>query len=660
MSQPSATTGPSPRAAPAPVSRRSGGRSGGVLGNLPAPKQQKTAQIQSKAASKASVEDFDDAIREHKLRLDQDSKRQSKVPLTPYEMDLLGDFKSIGVIPQDYGKNRSKSSAASCGLKVQKVLSDSLLNPSFKIPNTMSQARATPEKGMWETALKTELDSFVKNGVWELPDIPLKMIPKEVIIDSRLVFDIPKNADGSIKKFKIRLCGREDRWKDQWGTQRYAGVVKSESVRMILAIAAEMDLELECVDIKTAFLYGDLKSEVIYMRRPPGLTDEDMPAIVMLKKCIYGLPQASNRFREHSDKTLREGGFVPLISDPCVYIKKDPGGFVIAMVHVDDIGFAGTSTALIEKAKQALRETYDISVTQNMHQYLGLQIIRDRPNRTISIHQEGFVSAMCERFWNYMTQDEGFSPPTPMLSEDHMYGYPAEVNPYLNAPAVDCVRDYQAMVGCLRYLADHTRPDILWAVSYCSRRASAPTRMDVKKAAYVINHVKATSHLGLKFHSGEGVVLYATVDASYASHADRKSHTGFTMHIGKSSGSVITLCKKQSIITDSSTYAELVGTHTAAKEIVWARNFLSELGFPQEKPTVLFEDNLSTIAVIHQSGNTNRTKHIDLRYNHIREMVAKGYINVVHLSTTEMTADILTKPLSKTPFCYLRRKILGM
>jgi hypothetical protein len=132
------------------------------------------------------------------------------------------------------------------------------------------------------------------------------------------------------------------------------------------------------------------------------------------------------------------------------------------------------------------------------------------------------------------------------------------------------------------------------------------------------------------------------------------------LHIGKSSGSVITLCKKQPIITDSSTYAELVGTHTAAKEILWARNFLSELGFPQTKPTVLFEDNLSTIAVIKQSGNMNRTKHIDLRFNHIREIVAQGSIQVVHLSTKEMTADILTKPLTKAPFCYLRRKILGM
>jgi hypothetical protein len=524
----------------------------------------------------------------------------------------------------------------------------------------MPQARASPEKDMWETALKTELNSFVSNTVWELPDIPVDQIPKDLIINSRLVFDVPRNADGSIKKFKIRLCGRGDRWKDQWGTSRYAGVVRSESVRMVLAIAAEMDLELECVDIKTAFLYGDLKSEVIYMRRPPGLTDEDMPAIVMLRKCIYGLPQASNRFREHSDKTLRKDGFVPLISDPCVYIKKDPGGFVIAMVHVDDIAFAGTSTALIEKAKQALRETYNISVTENMHQYLGMQIIRDRANRTISIHQEGFISAMCERFWNYMTQDDDFAPSTPMLSEDYMYGYPSEVTPYLNAPAVDCVHDYQAMVGSLRYLADHTRPDILWAVSYCSRRASAPTRMDVQKAAYVINYVRSTGQLGLKFHSGEGVVLYGTVDASYACHKDRKSHTGFTLHIGKSSGSVITLCKKQPIITDSSTYAELVGTHTAAKEILWARNFLSELGFPQTKPTVLFEDNLSTIAVIKQSGNMNRTKHIDLRFNHIREIVAQGSIQVVHLSTKEMTADILTKPLTKAPFCYLRRKILGM
>jgi hypothetical protein len=279
--------------------------------------------------------DFDEAIREHKLRLERQDvaapvlQESSRHSLSSHELDLLGDFKAIGVVPPNFVRSRSK--VAAVGQKVQKGLTESA-HSSIKIPNSMPQARASPEKDMWETALKTELNSFVSNTVWELPDIPVDQIPKDLIINSRLVFDVPRNADGSIKKFKIRLCGRGDRWKDQWGTSRYAGVVRSESVRMVLAIAAEMDLELECVDIKTAFLYGDLKSEVIYMRRPPGLTDEDMPAIVMLRKCIYGLPQASNRFREHSDKTLRKDGFVPLISDPCVYIKKDPGGFVIAMV----------------------------------------------------------------------------------------------------------------------------------------------------------------------------------------------------------------------------------------------------------------------------------------------------------------------------------------
>ena len=167
-------------------------------------------------------------VNEHKLRLERQDAAPlgSRHSLSSHELDLLGDFKATGVVPPHFGGSR-KPKVAAVGLKLQKDLPESA-HSSIKIPSSMPQARASPEKDMWETALKTKLGSFVSNTVWELPDIPVDTIPKDLIINSRLVFDVPRNADGSIKKFKIRLCGRGDRWKDQWETPRYSAQSQCE------------------------------------------------------------------------------------------------------------------------------------------------------------------------------------------------------------------------------------------------------------------------------------------------------------------------------------------------------------------------------------------------------------------------------------------------
>jgi len=175
-----------------------------------------------------------------------------------------------------------------------------------------------------------------------------------------------------------------------------------------------------------------------------------------------------------------------------------------------------------------------------------------------------------------------------------------------------------------------------------------------------MRYVIGTREIGLRLYSHEGVKLFATVDASYACHPDFKSHSGCTLHIGKDSASLITISKKQKITADSSTSAEFIATHLIAKEIMWARNLLKSVGYPQEEPTTLFEDNMSTIAMIKNKSNGKKTKHIEVRYNLIREQVEKMVIKMQHLSTKEMTSDMLTKPLAPGPFIHLRKKILGM
>ena len=97
----------------------------------------------------------------------------------------------------------------------------------------------------------------------------------------------------------------------------------SESVCLILPVAATEDMEVVRLDVRTAFLYGLIPLvQFMYMLRPAGLTDANMPAVIRLRKCIYGLPHAPVTFREHSDASLRSFGFTPNACDPRLYVRR--------------------------------------------------------------------------------------------------------------------------------------------------------------------------------------------------------------------------------------------------------------------------------------------------------------------------------------------------
>jgi hypothetical protein len=221
------------------------------------------------------------------------------------------------------------------------------------------------------------------------------------------------------------------------------------------------------------------------------------------------------------------------------------------------------------------------------------------------------------------------------------------------------IKDYQSRVGSVLYIAMHSRPDILFATSTCTTKTKNPTNHDVQAINRIISYLVGTKDLSLKLGSNEGIVLYGTVDASYATNDDSRSHTGYTLHIGKESGAVMATSKKQKIIADSSTIAEFIATHIVAKEILWCRRLLFSLGYPQMEPTILFEDNKSTISMIKNKCNGKRTKHIDVQYNLIRDLCEQMVIAMTYLASGDMTSDTLTKSLSPAPFIHLRKKIMG-
>jgi len=544
------------------------------------------------------------------------------------------------------------------------------------VPKSYGKALRTAEHAYWRAALKSELQSLYARNTFKHTDVPLDItqLPKNQLVHAKIVLDIKINPDGSFQKYKIRIVARGDEITRRnsgdpnlaraMSDDNYAGCVKSESVRILLAVAAEMDLEIESWDVKTAFLYPDLDpNDVLYLVRPHGLTDADMPPVLQLQKCIYGLPQAAAYFREHSDSALKSIGMVPTISDPQVYTMTRDGKTVRVAAHVDDFGVVSECAKLKQYVFTELSKIYELSATENMSYFTGNYIQRDRANKTITISQPHYAREILSKF--DIPLDDGTSthiyPPTPMvidLSYTNGHRTTAEEDPVILSGS-DCQK-YMSKIGSLLYLAIQTRPDILYAVAALSRYCKAPTAEYMEAVDRILWYLAGTADLGLTLHSGEGIVLYATVDASYACHKDLKSHTGCTLHIGRNSASIMTMTKKQSITADSSTVAEYIATHLASKQILWARNFLQEIGFPQTTPTVLMEDNKSTISLIKNKGYGFKTKHIELRYNIIRELVQRQFIVMEYLPTEEMISDMLTKALGPSLFIHLRAKLLGM
>jgi hypothetical protein len=152
-------------------------------------------------------------------------------------------------------------------------------------------------------------------------------------------------------------------------------------------------------------------------------------------------------------------------------------------------------------------------------------------------------------------------------------------------------------------------------------------------------------------------MLDAYIDASYGVHIDGKSHSG--MIIALSAGPLFVKSSKQKIVTKSSTEAELIAFSDMCSNVIWCREFLINQGHKMP-PARVFQDNQSAIALEEKgTASSERTRHVHIRYFWIKDRIANGEIQVKYLSTSQMIADILTKPLQGDLFVILRDKLLN-
>jgi hypothetical protein len=216
---------------------------------------------------------------------------------------------------------------------------------------------------------------------------------------------------------------------------------------------------------------------------------------------------------------------------------------------------------------------------------------------------------------------------------------------------------FHSSVAKLLYVAKRGRPDILTAVSFLTTRVTCSTEEDSKKLEKVLKYLNGSRDLILRLKGNDNMVITTYIDASYASHVDGKGHTGAMVTLG--GGAVRSKSSKQKLVAKSSTESELIGMSDEIGQAIWTRNFLIAQGF-KVPPIQLKQDNMSTITIVNKGKpNSGRTKHIAIRYFFIKDKIDSKEVELEHLSTNSMVADILTKPLQGELFRRHRKVLLN-
>ena len=505
------------------------------------------------------------------------------------------------------------------------------------------QALLSPARSSWQKAIDEEMASIRANDTFSLVPLP----PGRKAVGCKWVFKLKRDSAGNIVRYKARLVAQG--FSQQHGidyNETFSPVVRHETIRTLLALAAVQDLEVHQLDVKTAFLNGDL-SEEIYMRQPPGFVDSQHPNFALgLHKTLYGLKQAAREWNRKLHSVMVALGFTRSSSDPCFYHRGHGPDLVFVLVYVDDCILASASLDAVIETKALLSNSFTTTDLGPIDYILGIQVQRDRANNVITISQRQYIVDTLSRFGLSDCKPS----PTPSsgahLSSTDSPFTPSQVSEMSNVP-------FRSLVGCLLYIATCTRPDISAAVGAVSAFLSNPGRAHWTAAKRILRYLAGTIDFKLTYSSSSSSSFSPTSlrgfsDANWGGDIDtRRSTSGYVFML--SGGAVSWGSKRQHCVALSSMESEYIALSLATREATWLRRLLSDFtAHDSASPVTLFQDNQSCIAFASEHRFHKRSKHIDIRHHHVRDSIDSGIIALEYLPTDAMTADILTKPLSRT------------
>ncbi|GJP86258.1 hypothetical protein CLOP_g16302 [Closterium sp. NIES-67] len=557
-----------------------------------------------------------------------------------------------------YG-GRGKPNVVQAGSVVEQIEEDEIAHcywAPIPEPKTREEALNGPNGEKWKASEDEEFGSLIENETWDLCDLP----PGKKAITSKMIYRHKYGPEGELTRYKSRLVARgflQTKGKDY--DEVFAPVGKGTTLRVLLAIAALLGWKIRQMDIVTAFLNGIIMEEV-YMKQPEGL-DDGSGRVCRLKKAIYGLKQAPRAWYHKLEEALLAGGFKKSECDPSLFLLQEKDEILMLLVYVDDILLFSASTALLDSAEQMLEMQFKCSKMGEVKYYLGMHVERDVEKGVLRLHQRKYCEGLAEK---YGLQDGG-KLATPLPS-----GFTVEPCADEEVVGESDRKLFHSMVGSLNYAANHTRPDIAFSTSRLASVVSRPSHEQLEAAKRLVRYVSATASVGLEYSgvrqrlqrgaadvkSGE-MLLSCYTDASFNSvKADGTSIGGYVCLLG--GGAVSWRSKKQNEVGLSSCETEYMALHHGAKEVVWLRRLLEELGVGQEEPTLVFCDNESAVKLAKNACLHGLTKHIRPKWHWVRRILDKE-VRLEIVKTHQQAADIFTKRLAEADH-WKGMKLAGM
>jgi hypothetical protein len=458
------------------------------------------------------------------------------------------------------------------------------LASNHKVPRHFAEAMRSPDRKHWLNAIDEELSALRKLGCYKL--LSQSQVPEGGhVIGYTWVFKIKINADGSVARYKARIC--VDGSKQKHGidfTETFSPVANAATIRLVIAIATHQRMLLRQFDIKLAFCAAKIDRPV-YMRAPAG-SGEPRTSIWKLLLSLYGLKQAPRLFNAKLHSVLSKLGWTRSKHDPCLYYANTGIGLSLLAVVVDDLLLATKEKAFADLFYARMSQEFDFKALGAPSYMIGMHL--SRSSKDCRISQRQYITGIGTKHADLLQDKKPVSTPAAADLRLVKTGYSGS-SP---SPPVD-IKLYRSLVGSLMYTVV-TRPDVAVAVSMCARYLSAPTVAHLDSAVRVLRYLLHTNNLGLVYSTTPSPTLETYVDASWAAdHETRRSRYGFAVFYGNAL--ISWRSKLHQCVCLSTAEAEYVGATEAVKETMWLRHLLKDIGLEQAEPTVIHEDNAACL-----------------------------------------------------------------
>lgn len=594
-----------------------------------------------------------------------DSDFNEQIPI-PYEGEYIEDINDNKRRSADSSLAREIAHIPPAASKRQsKPVERLVFTTKVKYVNLFDAAlRERPESAAG--ALKKELDIIQKKDVWK-GVLWEDLTPEQ----HHLILNNTKNyiekfyADGSFEKSKVRVLTRGDKQFEVGPTD--GPVCRVESIHLICIIALLRGLKVIKIDFTGAYLNTPMPNDVKHrwllldkhvsaelVRRDAAywkpFLRKDGRILVEMLKLIYGYREAAHYWNQILLAMFVSDGYTVHPNDPCVVFKREGDNEVYIAITVDDCTTAISRDGPWENKLHTLCQKtfgeFTVDDSDNMS-IIGMLYEFNYKEKSVKVSQRKFINKLLSN--------------REIISKSK---YPCGTDIFESDPTSPLIKnqlDYMSGVMSCMYGATRTYPEILPVVGILASKNGKASEQDFLRMNRVCEYLNFDHDHALYFRP-KSLKVIASADASYAEHEDAKSHTGGCVGVEGVDGPVyfLFLSTKQTIVAKSSAESELIAASTLGDSVVWVTAMINGFGLGTGVPATLEQDNQSAISFLQQGrGNYKRTKHINVRYFWLKQLIDLNQLLVKYVPTLEMVSDLLSKPLLGSKFMYLRDKLLG-